>query len=222
VITQRVRMQQRPSSATASVSACAASCFVARVRSAGQSRRRKRLPPSRQRATWLSACRRRAKRPSSSTRQANEVGRISRRAAPPLSHLILVRLVTGEPRRRLAHKIPLHKAASEVRYIVNFNNGSTTGPNGVSEFILTAHVVPVVTTKHSPAERRERESEANHATAHPLSLPDSRSQVLSRATNFAARFFFERKCHQHRDPQTGESGGAKSAPAGTWAKKLKF
>jgi hypothetical protein len=46
-----------------------------------------------------------------------------------------------------------------VRYVVNFNNGSTTEPNGVSEFILTAHVVPVVTTKHSPAERREREPE---------------------------------------------------------------
>jgi hypothetical protein len=47
------------------------------------------------------------------------------------------------PRRRLAHKISLHKAASEVRYIVNFNNGSTTGSNGVSEFILTAHMAPV-------------------------------------------------------------------------------
>jgi hypothetical protein len=66
--------------------------------------------------------------------------------AKGLSHLILVRLVTGEPRRRLAHKIALHKAASEVRYIVNFNNGSTTEPNGVSEFILTAHMAPVVTT----------------------------------------------------------------------------
>jgi hypothetical protein len=59
--------------------------------------------------------------------------------AKGLSHLILVRSVTGEPRRRSEHKITLHKAASEVRYIVNFNNGSTTGPNGVSEFILTAH-----------------------------------------------------------------------------------
>jgi hypothetical protein len=39
----------------------------------------------------------------------------------------------------------------------HFNNCRTTGPNGVSEFILTAHVVPVVTTRHSPAERRERE-----------------------------------------------------------------
>jgi hypothetical protein len=38
--------------------------------------------------------------------------------AKGLSHLILVRSVTGEPRRRLEHKIALHKAASEVRYIV--------------------------------------------------------------------------------------------------------
>jgi hypothetical protein len=32
----------------------------------------------------------------------------------------------------LVHKISLHKAASEVRYIVIFNNGSTTGraPSG--------------------------------------------------------------------------------------------
>jgi hypothetical protein len=36
---------------------------------------------------------------------------------------------------------------------------SASSPNGASEFILTAHMVPVVTTKHSPAERRERESE---------------------------------------------------------------
>jgi hypothetical protein len=37
----------------------------------------------------------------------------------------------GEPRRRLEHNISLHKAAIEVRYIVFFNNGSTTEPNGV-------------------------------------------------------------------------------------------
>jgi hypothetical protein len=42
-ITQRARMQQRPSSAAAAVSACAASCFVARS-SAGQSRRKSALP----------------------------------------------------------------------------------------------------------------------------------------------------------------------------------
>jgi hypothetical protein len=51
--------------------------------------------------------------------------------AKGLSHLILVRLVTGEPRRHLEHKISLHKAASEVRYIVIFNNGSPTEPSYV-------------------------------------------------------------------------------------------
>jgi hypothetical protein len=58
--------------------------------------------------------------------------------AKGLSYLKLVRLVTGgEPRRHaLEHKILLHKAASEVRYITIFNNGSTTGPNGVSELSL--------------------------------------------------------------------------------------
>jgi hypothetical protein len=75
--------------------------------------------------------------------------------------------------------------------------------DSVREFILTAHVVPVVTTKHSPAERREREPEIMHATAHPLSLPDSRSQVLSRTTNFAARIFSSGnvvcKCHSNAD-----------------------
>jgi hypothetical protein len=35
----------------------------------------------------------------------------------------------------------LHKAASEVRYIVTFNNGSTTEPNGVSELSLAPHRV---------------------------------------------------------------------------------
>jgi hypothetical protein len=41
----------------------------------------------------------------------------------------LSRQSTGEPRRRLEHKIALHKAASEVRYIVIFNNGSPTEPS---------------------------------------------------------------------------------------------
>ena len=48
----------------------------------------------------------------------------------------------------MEHKISLHKAASEVRYIVNFNNGSTTEPNGVSELSLALHRGTVVTTKH--------------------------------------------------------------------------
>jgi hypothetical protein len=71
--------------------------------------------------------------------------------AKGFSHLILVRSVTGEPRRRFEHNLSLHKAASEVRYIVIFNNGSTTEPNGVSELSLTPHRATVLTTKHSPA-----------------------------------------------------------------------
>jgi hypothetical protein len=70
------------------------------------------------------------------------------------------------------------------------NKGGTTGPNGVSEFILTSHIAPVITTKHPPAERSGAEvrSHATAHTVHPLSLPDSRSQWLSRTTNLAARF----------------------------------
>jgi hypothetical protein len=77
-----------------------------------------------------------------------------------LSHLILVRSVTGEPRRRLEHKIALHKAASEVRYIVIFDNGSTTEPNGVSELGLAPHRATVLTTKKSPAEIARKKSSA--------------------------------------------------------------
>jgi hypothetical protein len=99
-------------------------------------------PPSRQRATWLSACRRREKRPSSSTRQTKWGGC---REGPLASDIGSFSHGTGEPRRRLEHKISLHKVASEVRHIVIFNNGSTTGPNGVSELSLAPH-------KHSPAE----------------------------------------------------------------------
>jgi hypothetical protein len=56
---------------------CGLVLFVTRVR-AGQLRRKTGLPhPGREPRAWLSACRRRAKRPSNSTRQANEVGRMS-------------------------------------------------------------------------------------------------------------------------------------------------
>jgi hypothetical protein len=100
----------------------------------------------------------------------------------------LVRLVTGEPRRRLAHKISLHKAASEVRYIVNFNNGSSTEPNGVSELGLAPHRVTMLATKHPPAERRERESETMPPFTHFRSpTPARSSQVLSRAAHLVAR-----------------------------------
>jgi hypothetical protein len=51
------------------------------------------------------------------------------REGPLLASDIGSFIATGEPRRHLEHKISLHKAASEVRYIVIFNNGSTTEPN---------------------------------------------------------------------------------------------
>ncbi len=44
----------------------------------------------------------------------------------------------------MEHKIALHKAASEVRYIVIFNNGSPTEPNGVSELSLAPHRATVL------------------------------------------------------------------------------
>jgi hypothetical protein len=78
--------------------------------------------------------------------------------AEALQHLVLSRSVTGEPRRRLEHEIALHKAASEVRYIVIFNNGSLTEPNGVSELSLAPHRATVLTTKHSPAEIARKKS----------------------------------------------------------------
>jgi hypothetical protein len=69
-----------------------------------------------------------------------------------------VQSVTGEPRRRLEHKIALHKAASEVRYIAIFNNGSPTEPNGVSELSSAPHSATVLTTRHSPAEIARKKS----------------------------------------------------------------
>jgi hypothetical protein len=62
----------------------------------------------------------------------------------------------------LEHKTALHKAASEVRYIVIFNNGSPTPtpePNGVSELSLAPHRAAVLTTKHPPAVKSLERSE---------------------------------------------------------------
>jgi hypothetical protein len=63
----------------------------------------------------------------------------------------------GEPHRRLEHKIALHKAASEVRYIVIFNNGSPTEPNGVSELSLAPHRSTVLTVLLSTPQLKLRE-----------------------------------------------------------------
>jgi hypothetical protein len=45
-----------------------------------------------------------------------------------------------------------------VRYIVIFNNGSTTGPSGVSELSLAPHRATVLTNKHPPAEIARKKS----------------------------------------------------------------
>jgi hypothetical protein len=78
----------------------------------------------------------------------------------------------------LEHKIALHKAASEVRYVVVFNNGGTTEPNGVSELSLAPHRAHSAYALLSTLRLKEGSGARarSHATAHPLSLPDSRSQ----------------------------------------------
>jgi hypothetical protein len=84
--------------------------------------------------------------------------------------------------RRLEHKISLHKAASaEVRYIVIFNNGSTTEPNGASELGLAPHRARMLTTKHPPAEiaRKKSRAKGGGAGMSPRELPDSRLQAVA-------------------------------------------
>ena len=88
----------------------------------------------------------------------------------------------------MEHKISLHKAASEVRYIVIFNNGSPTEPNGVSELSLAPHRVTMLTTKHSPAEIARKKSRVG-VECSPVSCSTAALQSLSRTTNFAARNF---------------------------------
>jgi hypothetical protein len=110
--TQRARMQQRPSP----VSDRLRFCMCGRVRlwlECGPVEKEKRPPPSRQRATWLSACRRRAKRPSALQHQACKRG--GEDIAKGLLHLILVRSVTGEPRRLDAWSTRFHCIKQQAR-----------------------------------------------------------------------------------------------------------
>jgi hypothetical protein len=76
-----------------------------------------------------------------------------------------------------------------VHYLVIFNNGSTTEPNGVSELNLAPHRATVLTTRHSPAEIARNKSRRGGGGMSPRELPDSRLQSLSRTTNLVARFF---------------------------------
>jgi hypothetical protein len=130
--------------------------------------------------------------------------------AKGLSHLKLVRLVTGEPRRHLEHKISLHKAASEVRHIVIFNKGSTTGPNGVSELGLAPHGVTVLTTKHSPDKIALKKSGVGVGCA-PVSPALAAGLPLAVAEQdhqLRGAKFFERKCcllvtYRHTRKKTG-------------------
>jgi hypothetical protein len=86
--------------------------------------------------------------------------------------------------------IALHKAASEVRYVVFFYNGSPTEPNGVSELGLAPHRATVLTTKHSPAEVARKKPRAGvEFSPESCELIDCRLQSLCRTTNFAARIF---------------------------------
>jgi hypothetical protein len=128
--TQRARMQQRPSCLRDRLRFCMCGLVLCGS-SAGRTRRKNGLPhPGRGREGHVAVCMPAArKRPSSSsTRQANEVGREGPLASDigSFSH--------GRAAQTLgAHKISLHKAASEVRHIAIFNNaGGTTGHNAAS------------------------------------------------------------------------------------------
>jgi hypothetical protein len=122
VITQRARMQR----ATAVLSD-RLRFFMCRLvlcgSSAGQSRRKKGLShPGREPRGWrLHAGGEQRGHLAAPGRQMKWVGgRMSRRASRILYWFVQSRV--GKPRRRLEHKISLHKAASEVRYVVIFNH----------------------------------------------------------------------------------------------------
>jgi hypothetical protein len=157
--------------------------------SAGQSRRKNGLPhPGREPRGYLHAGGEKRGYLAAPGRQTKWGGYI----AKGLPHLKLVRLVTGEPRRHLEHKISLHKAASEVRYIAISNNGSTTERNGVSKLGLRhtgPHCLLLSTLRLKSLEKKQGRGWDAVPPCHPLSLPDSRSrlQSLSRTTNSAAR-----------------------------------
>jgi hypothetical protein len=90
----------------------------------------------------------------------------------------------------------LHKAASEVRYKVIFNNGSTTEPNGVSELSLAPHGVAVFTTKHSPAEiaRNKSRVAVGCALVSPALAAGLPLAVAEQDHQFHGAKKFERKC----------------------------
>jgi hypothetical protein len=92
VITQRARMQQRPSAETASVSACAASCFVARVRASREEKNACPIPAESHVAVCMPGGEQRGHLAAPGRQMKWED------VAKGLSHLIFARSVTGHGR----------------------------------------------------------------------------------------------------------------------------
>jgi hypothetical protein len=111
---------------------------LARVRASREEKAASPIPAEIHVRGWLHSGGR-VKRPSSSTRQANKAGRMSRRqhtgSEGPLSGY-----------GSFSHGRAAQALGSEVRYVVIYNNGSPTEPNGVSELGLAPHRVTVLTT----------------------------------------------------------------------------
>jgi hypothetical protein len=83
-----------------------------------------------------------------------------------------------------------------VRYIANFNNGSTTGPNGVSELCLAPHRATVLTTKHAPAEiaRKKPVVGVGCAPVSPALAAGFPLAVAEQDHQLRGANFFVRKC----------------------------
>jgi hypothetical protein len=124
----------------------------------GPVEKKKRLPPSRPAESPVAVCMPAASKDAIWQHHRQQAGKRSGKdIAKGLSHLILVRSVTGEPCRHLEHKVLSHKAASEPGALRSkFQQRQhhwATGPNGVSELGLAPHRATVINaTTHSPAE----------------------------------------------------------------------
>jgi hypothetical protein len=93
-----------------------------------------------------------------------------------------------------------NKAACEVRYVVIFNNGSPTEPNGVSELSLAPPRATVLaTSKRSPAEiarKKSREGGGGGMSPRGELLDCARLPLAVAEQDHRLRgaIFFERKC----------------------------
>jgi hypothetical protein len=114
VITQRAGMQQRPSSATASVSACAASCFVAaRVRASREEKTASPIPAE----SHVAACMHAGGEKRGHLAAPGRQTKLGGYREGPLASDIWYWFVQSRASHAGAwseHNISLHKAASEV------------------------------------------------------------------------------------------------------------